>query len=145
MTASPNALKAKKLSYKIELLKYDAGFLHELGTDRALLRAQAIEAEINTKTIELEGLLVSLGKWQPVAMGNTAIKPLDDEFIDSNWSVQIKEGSVRFQRLSKGKIVESYLPLSRAEAAVHLMAIIQGFQPPRGLLRQDKPFDEIPY
>lgn len=46
---------------------------------------------------------------------------------------------VQIRRLYKGRVVESYAPLPVDKAAVYIMAIIQGYQPPRGLYHLDKP------
>lgn len=62
---------------------------------------------------------------------------------DSTWQLEIKGERVRFIRwpfgVGEGVPDEVYGWVSRATAAVYAAAIIQGFQPPRGLRPCDAP------
>ena len=61
------------------------------------------------------------------------------------WMLELApDGSVRFKRFHDGRLLESYFPQPRARAAISAAAIIHGFEPPRALVRLDKPFDQIP-
>ncbi len=62
------------------------------------------------------------------------------------WLVKFEGGVTSLRRLDRdekalgltGRVRESYRPMASDEAAVALVAISQGFEPPRGLLRLDK-------
>lgn len=45
------------------------------------------------------------------------------------------------KRFVKGKLNESYAPVSKEKAAIYLAAIIQGYEPPRSLVHRDRPVD----
>ncbi len=68
-------------------------------------------------------------------------KQLDEwHVIVRESSVTVGESSVVIRRLAAdGRVIESYAPQPPGVAAVFLAAIIQGFQPPRGLVPLDKP------
>ena len=54
------------------------------------------------------------------------------------WVIEINNEKVFFSRKWNGKTEESYAPVDVGRAAVFAAAIIQGYQPPRGLVRLDK-------
>lgn len=59
------------------------------------------------------------------------------------WEIhQCDGGGFSFTRTVDGKLDEVYLPQTTELAAVYAIAVIHGFQPPRGLIRQDIPFDQ---
>lgn len=62
---------------------------------------------------------------------------------DQVWLLDVRADGVALRRYENGDLVESYPPVSQAEATVRVAAIIQGFQPPRRLSRLDIPSDRI--
>lgn len=67
-------------------------------------------------------------------------KQLDEwHVIVRESGVTAGESSVTIRRLADGRVIEAYAPQPPGVAAVFLAAIIQGFQPPRGLVPLDKP------
>jgi hypothetical protein len=61
--------------------------------------------------------------------------------VESTWVISVDARGVDIRRLHNGKPIESYGRLPAAEAAVALVAISQGFQPPRGLCLCGIPLD----
>ena len=58
------------------------------------------------------------------------------------WTVRIQADKVHICRMGlQGRPVESYRIVDRATAALWLVAISQGFAPPRDLRRLDTPAD----
>ena len=66
---------------------------------------------------------------------------MNDKELDRWVLVEREDGNFNLRRYVKGKLNESYPGVSRGQASVYLSAVIQGFQPPRGLLRLDRPSD----
>ncbi len=54
------------------------------------------------------------------------------------WVIEISDGRYTFSREVNGVVDEVYAPVCKKKAAVFASAIIQGFQPPRGLQSRDK-------
>lgn len=57
------------------------------------------------------------------------------------WQIEVCRTTSKFLffKIVDGMIVESYRPVGQAEASAWAVSVIQGFQPPRGLRRFDKP------
>lgn len=53
------------------------------------------------------------------------------------WRLEMHETGVRFTRYDDGALSEAYGTVPPAKAAVYAVAITQGFEPPRGLVRQE--------
>lgn len=64
------------------------------------------------------------------------------KFIESSWKLEISKEGVQFIRLHNGNVIESYGIVPPEIASIYAVAIIHNFQPPRGLLSCDKPFDQ---
>ena len=59
---------------------------------------------------------------------------------DEQWLVSLTDdGKVAVSRYCNGMLNESYAYMPPDQAAVALVAIINGFQPPRALTRRDTP------
>lgn len=57
---------------------------------------------------------------------------------NETWKIDIKEGRFWLRRFINGQLEESYYTMNSDEASISAVAIIQGYQPPRGLCRLDK-------
>jgi hypothetical protein len=55
------------------------------------------------------------------------------------WLVALRPGEVKLSRHCGGLIKEGYAPMPACEGAVAIMAVIQGFEPPRALRSRDIP------
>lgn len=65
-------------------------------------------------------------------------------WADHQWLISLADdGSVGLRRYYRGREDEVYAPLPLDQAAVALVAIINGYQPPRSLRRLETPFDQI--
>lgn len=93
-------------------------------------------------SLKLEGLPVGLKGLIYIVEDDRVItqKPTSHQ-----WLIDIyDDGQVSMQRFYGGQLRESYLPVSPAVAGVALVAIVNGYQPPHGLDRLEKVFDEKP-
>lgn len=65
----------------------------------------------------------------------------EQEQIGNCWVIEIDGRGVRLTRYVHGSSVpnESYRIVEKEEGAVYIAAVINGYQPPRSLLRQDRP------
>ena len=52
--------------------------------------------------------------------------------------ITIEDNKYIFHRFSNGKIIETYASVEKDKASIYAISIIQGFQPPRSLVHQDK-------
>lgn len=72
-------------------------------------------------------------------MSDSALKGKGTEWVMVFWP---ETGDFTLRRYEDGRIVESYpssQPGARERAAIYAAAVIQGFEPPRGLVRQETP------
>lgn len=61
-------------------------------------------------------------------------KPPVGGVVDARWMVDVSAGGVLIQRINdEGLAVECYGPVPPGQAALRLAAIVNGFEPPRGL------------
>ncbi len=52
---------------------------------------------------------------------------------DNTYIINIDDGVFHIQCYNNGKVNETYAPMNKDKAIVYLVALIQGFQPPRSL------------
>lgn len=63
---------------------------------------------------------------------------------DHQWLVSLNaDGSVSLTRYYQGGEIENWMPMPTDKAALALLAIVNGYQPPRRLDRLDRPFAQI--
>lgn len=60
---------------------------------------------------------------------------------DVEWVMRlnVQTGALHCAKYVGGVRVEAYAPVGEGRAAIYAAAIIQGFEPPRGLVRQERP------
>lgn len=56
---------------------------------------------------------------------------------ETTFSIEIEEDKYTVRVYIDGEISESYRPTSKEQAVVDMVALLNGFQPPRRLDRQD--------
>jgi hypothetical protein len=61
--------------------------------------------------------------------------------MTSTWRIEISPEGVYLQRLHNDHVIEAYAKVDHGKAAIYLTAILNGFQPPRALVRLDTPSD----
>jgi hypothetical protein len=55
------------------------------------------------------------------------------------WTVDIQAEGIQLNRYCGGNLEETYPLMDHAEAIIAIVAVSQGFEPPRGLRHQDTP------
>lgn len=59
----------------------------------------------------------------------------------NTWKIDVNGNKVAFARLHNDRVIEAYAPVSLDKASIYAASIIHGYQPPRSLVRLDKPID----
>lgn len=77
----------------------------------------------------------------PSEASDTRPPSTDPAYIPTSYQVAIDmvTGETQVRGYRDGRVVESYRSYERGEASVAVIALLNGFQPPRGLSSLDRP------